>query len=133
MRDRCPGGGRLTGRPAPLRLLPWASREGKPSYLVPDDRGGYLSRLADGTEAAQLAAGAEVLDRARSVPDDLASPYTEVRCAAIRLAECLADALRVAESRGLRLPAPDAGDPAGDGGPEDVRGSNGVGGAREEP
>ncbi|MCP9944904.1 hypothetical protein LUX12_09145 [Streptomyces somaliensis] len=126
------------GRPTPLRLLPWASQEGKPSYLVPDDRGGYLSRLADGAETAQLAAGAEVLDRARRVLDDLASPYTEVRYAAIRLAECLADALRVAESRGLRLPAPDAGDPDagapdGGGGPEDVHGPDDVGGARGEP
>jgi hypothetical protein len=34
------------------------------------------------------------------------SPYTEVRYAGLRLAECLTDALRVAESRGLRLPAP---------------------------
>ena len=41
--------------------------------------------------------------------DDPASPYTEVRYAGIRLAECLTDALRVAESRGLRLPVPVTG------------------------
>ena len=35
------------------------------------------------------------------------SPYTEVRYIGIRLAECLTDALRVAESRGMRLAAAD--------------------------
>ncbi|NGO45992.1 hypothetical protein [Streptomyces ureilyticus] len=39
--------------------------------------------------------------------DDPTSPYTEARYAGLRLAECLTDALRVAESRGMRLPAPD--------------------------
>ncbi len=87
-----------------LRLLPWATSEGKPCYL--SSEGGYLSRLADETEVRQLATGAEVLGRARSVLDDPMSPYAEVRYAAIRLSECLDDALRVAESRGLRLPAP---------------------------
>lgn len=37
------------------------------------------------------------------------SPNAEVRYTAIRLTECLADALRVAESRGRRLPAVDGG------------------------
>jgi len=41
--------------------------------------------------------------------DDPTSPYTEVRYAGLRLAECLTDALRVAESRGVRLPIPDTG------------------------
>lgn len=35
------------------------------------------------------------------------SPYAEVRYAGIRLAECLIDALRIAESRGMRLVLPD--------------------------
>ena len=94
-----------------LRLLPWPSPGGKPCYLLTDSGGGYVSRLADDLEASQLAMGADVLDLARTVLDDPASPYTEVRYAGIRLAECLTDALRVAESRGLRLPAPDREDP----------------------
>jgi hypothetical protein len=53
------------------------------------------------------------------VLDDPASPYTEVRHAGLRLAECLSDALRVAESRGLRLPVREAAESregeAGDG------------------
>ncbi len=85
------------------RLLPWPSPAGKPCYLVTDRGGGYVSRLADELEATQLATGADVLGLARAVLDDPASPYTEVRYAGLRLAECLTDALRVAESRGMRL------------------------------
>jgi hypothetical protein len=90
-----------------LRLLPWPSPDGKPCYLSSSDSGGYVSRLADDMEDVQLAIGADVLDLARKVLDDPLSPYTEVRYAGIRLAECLSDALRVAESRGLRLPGGD--------------------------
>lgn len=92
------------------RLLPWPSPGGNPCYLVTDSGGGYVSRLADQLEATQLAMGADVLGLARTVLDDPTSPYTEVRYAGLRLAECLTDALRVAESRGLRLPAPDMED-----------------------
>ncbi|MDX3455710.1 hypothetical protein PV396_27860 [Streptomyces sp. ME02-8801-2C] len=96
---------------SPLRLLPWPSLDGKPCYLVADDNGGgYLSRLADGLEATQLATAVDVLGLARPLLDDPASPYTEVRYAGLRLAECLTDALRVAESRGMRLPVPDTED-----------------------
>ncbi|MEH0428630.1 hypothetical protein QBB34_20295 [Streptomyces stelliscabiei] len=107
--------GHLDGTPVPgrasaPRLLPWPSPEGKPSYLVTDHHGGYLSRVADDLEATQLATGTDVLGLARVVLDDPTSPYTEVRYAGIRLAECLTDALRVAESRGLRLPVPDSED-----------------------
>ncbi|MFF7469253.1 hypothetical protein [Streptomyces sp. NPDC008092] len=94
--------------PTSPRLLPWPTPEGKPCYLVTDDNGGYLSRFADDLEATQLATGTDVLVSARQVLDDPMSPYTEVRYAGIRLAECLTDALRVAESRGMRLPAPKA-------------------------
>ncbi|MGY0059068.1 hypothetical protein ACWY4P_21350 [Streptomyces sp. LZ34] len=102
---------------AALRLLPWLSPEGRPCYLSPGSEGGHLSRLADATEARLLATGAEVLVLARKVLGDSMSPYTEVRYSGIRLAECLSDALRVAESRGLRLPVPDTDveDAGGDG------------------
>ncbi|MFC9130236.1 hypothetical protein ACFT4A_25765 [Streptomyces sp. NPDC057099] len=88
------------------RLLPWTSPEGKPCYLVTDDGGSRLSRLADDLEAAQLATGVDVLGLARTVLDDPMSPYTEVRYAGLRLAECLTDALPAAESRGMRLSTP---------------------------
>ncbi|MFF5143917.1 hypothetical protein ACFY6U_30005 [Streptomyces sp. NPDC013157] len=93
--------------PAFPRLLPWPTPEGNPCYLVTDNNGGYLSRLADDLEAAQLATGTDLLRRARRVLEDPMSPYTEVRYAGIRLAECLTDALRIAESRGMRLVVPD--------------------------
>ncbi|MFG2790043.1 hypothetical protein [Streptomyces sp. NPDC048419] len=69
------------------RLLPWSSPEGKPCYLVTDQAGGHLSRLADDLETAQLATGIDVLGLARAVLDDPVSPYTEVRYAGLRLAE----------------------------------------------
>ncbi|QFQ98971.1 hypothetical protein F9278_25620 [Streptomyces phaeolivaceus] len=90
-----------------LRLLPWLSPEGKPCFLSASGRDGYMSRLADTTETRQLTEGADVLTRARRLLADPVSPNAEVRYTAIRLTECLADALRVAESRGMRLPEPD--------------------------
>ncbi|GAB3173654.1 hypothetical protein [Streptomyces incanus] len=81
-----------------LRLLPWSSPDGKPCFLADGGEGGYVSRLADGLD---------VLRRARLVLEDPMSPYVEVRYAGVRLTECLADALRVAEARGRRLPSPD--------------------------
>ncbi|MER6268882.1 hypothetical protein [Streptomyces sp900105755] len=108
--------------PASPRLLPWPNPEGKPCYLVTDNSGGYLSRLADDLEATQLATGTDVLTHAREGLADPMSPYAEVRYAGIRLAECLTDALRVAESRGMRLPAPKAEDDMGDvGAPQHAR------------
>ncbi|MBJ6639047.1 hypothetical protein H4K36_16360 [Streptomyces sp. DHE7-1] len=89
-----------------LRLLPWTSPEGKPCFLANASEGGYLSRLADETEDLQLSEGLEVLVAARKLLGDPLSPNVEVRYTAIRLSECLADALRVAESRGRRLPLP---------------------------
>ncbi|MEV5955603.1 hypothetical protein AB0M11_17835 [Streptomyces sp. NPDC051987] len=107
----------------PIRLLPWPSPDGKPCYLVPDAEGGHLSHLADNIEAAQLAAGMDVLTCARKVLADPASPYTEVRYAGIRLAESLNNALRVAESRGLRLAETPTLDARNDSGSDHARAS----------
>lgn len=87
---------------ASLRLLPWSSPDGKPCLLA-NGSDGYVSRMADETEARQLADGMDVLERARRVLENPMSPHVQVRYGAIRLAECLADALRIAESRGRRL------------------------------
>ncbi|MER6348161.1 hypothetical protein ACWC10_20415 [Streptomyces sp. NPDC001595] len=84
-----------------IRLLPWASPEGKPSYLISDDRGGPLSRLADLTEDVQLGMGAQMLAHAHGILPH--TPAGELKFLAERLAEALQDALRIAESRGLRL------------------------------
>lgn len=89
------------------RLLPWTTPDGNPCYLSTDGRG-YLSTLADGTEAIQLGMGEELLERAREAlaPGARALSATEYRWLASRLAEALTDALRVAESRGQRIPDP---------------------------
>ena len=90
-----------------VRLLPWESDTGKPCFLSSDSGSSVLARLADQMEAIQLGMGADVLKEARQVLDNPLSTHAEVRYAGHRLAECLRDALRVSESRGMRLPLPD--------------------------
>ncbi|MGW3626938.1 hypothetical protein [Streptomyces sp. NPDC000880] len=90
-----------------LRLLPWSGPEGKPCFLSTDDSGGHLSRLADNTEAVQLGMAAELLEHASEVLADEEAKPKELRLLATDLARMLGDALRVAESRGRRLPTPD--------------------------
>ncbi|MFI8948177.1 hypothetical protein ACIGO6_16905 [Streptomyces sp. NPDC053750] len=92
--------------PREPRLLPWSGPEGKPCYLITDDDGGPVSRLADTTEVTQLGMGAELLAHARELLPS--TPRGELHYLAERLAECLANALRVAESRGRRLEAIDS-------------------------
>ncbi|MFD7057788.1 hypothetical protein [Streptomyces sp. NPDC059906] len=83
--------------PREPRLLPWSGPEGRPCYLITDDNGGPVSRLADTAESTQLGMGAELLAHAHDLLPR--TPLGELRY----LAESLADALRVAESRGRRL------------------------------
>ena len=84
-----------------LRLLPWSGPEGKPCYLSTDSR---LSRLADDLEEAQLDSGEQVLAGARAVLSDPKAGERAVRFALTRATECLADLLRIAVSRGERIP-----------------------------
>jgi hypothetical protein len=90
-----------------LRLLPWANPDGHPCYLSTDG-GGYLATLADGIEEVQLTMGQELLDHARGVlaPGARVLSDVEYRWLACRLTEALTDALRVADSRGQRIPDP---------------------------
>ncbi|WP_431996674.1 hypothetical protein [Streptomyces fungicidicus] len=87
--------------PREARLLPWTGSEGKACYLMTDDHGGPVSRLADATEAVQLGMGRELLAHARELLPD--APRGELRHLAECLSHALTDALRVAESRGRRL------------------------------
>lgn len=95
--------------PAPgLRLLPWESPEGKPCFLSTDGSGGPVSRLADDLEEAQLCLGAEALAEAESALDDpVAEPLT-LRVALRKTSWALRDALRIADSRGDRIPESDS-------------------------
>ncbi|MEV8474480.1 hypothetical protein [Streptomyces sp. NPDC051173] len=90
-----------------LRLLPWTTQNGRPCYLSTDGEG-YLATLADGIEEVQLTMGQELLDHARGVlaPGARALTDVEYRWLACRLTEALSDALRVADSRGQRIPVP---------------------------
>ncbi len=96
--------------PNTLRLLPWMGPEGKPCYLSTDDRDGYMSRLADNVEAAQLATATELLEQASEALGDQDTNPAEVQRLARELTGALRDVLRVAASRGHLLAA---GEPQG--------------------
>ncbi|MFD6333493.1 hypothetical protein ACFWGI_28480 [Streptomyces niveus] len=97
------------------RLLPWPGEDGQRSYLVTGDGRSYLSTLANEMEEVQLQTGATLLDHAAAMLRDDRVSTRELRFLSTRLSEALRDALRVAESRGSRLPSPDE-----DGEPEDA-------------
>lgn len=80
-----------------LRLLPWQDPDGRPAILNGD--GGYVSRLADQIEEAQLGSARAVFDLAPVVLDDIGASTQEVRFAARRLRESLGDVLKLAECR----------------------------------
>jgi len=90
--------------PNELRLLPWSGPDGKPCYLNTDDKGGYMSRLADNMEAVQLGMAAELLEQVSETLSEGAA-LEEVRLLADKLTGSLRDVLRVAISRGHLLAA----------------------------
>lgn len=94
-----------------LRLLPWSGPDGKPCFLSADDTTGYLSRLADNTEAVQLGLGTELLAHAIEVLADKEADPDELRFLATDLTGALRDAVRVATSRGHRLGTSVAAEP----------------------
>ncbi|MFD5051351.1 hypothetical protein [Streptomyces tendae] len=89
--------------PHELRLLPWSGPEGKPCYLSTDERGGYMSRLADNVEAVQLGTAAELLEEASETLNDRDVAVNEMRRLTNDLSRALRDVLRVATSRGHLL------------------------------
>ncbi|WP_405439386.1 hypothetical protein OG373_19325 [Streptomyces avidinii] len=89
-----------------LRLLPWSGPDGKPCFLSSDDSTSFLSRLADNAEEKQLGSGAKILDQALELLADLDADPDELRLLAGDLTRALHDAIRVATSRGRRLPCP---------------------------
>jgi hypothetical protein len=87
-----------------LRLLPWESDTGKPCFLSTHGAPGPLARIADEIEADQLRDSAHVLKGAQAVLDDRKSGEYAVRHALRAATQCLGDVLRIADSRGARLP-----------------------------
>ncbi|MGW2021957.1 hypothetical protein [Streptomyces decoyicus] len=86
------------------RLLPWAGPEGKPCFLVSDGTG-YVSRVADSIEAAQLGAAADLTEEALRVLAECTWTPGEIHLLAVELTASLIDVRRIAESRGARLSA----------------------------
>lgn len=104
--------------PNELRLLPWSGPDGQPCYLSTDNANSYLSRLADNTEAIHLGMAAEVLDQAAELLAGEKATPNDLRLVARDLVGALTTTLRVATSRGRRLPQPDsASHKPGDEGP----------------
>ncbi|GGY95791.1 hypothetical protein [Streptomyces poonensis] len=91
------------------RLLPWATPEGKPCYLLTDEQGGPLSRRADALEASQIEMGHRLLGHSDALVGDPQVGAPELRYLSARLTEALRDSLRIAESRGARLSGATAG------------------------
>jgi hypothetical protein len=79
--------------------------------LSTDDTNGYMSRLADNTEAIQLGLAGELLAHASELLAEGKVASGDVRVLARDLAEALRTTLRVAVSRGQRLSRPDSTDP----------------------
>ncbi|MCW8120847.1 MULTISPECIES: hypothetical protein [Streptomyces violaceoruber group] len=86
-----------------LRLLPWSGPDGKPCYLSTDDNGGYMSRLADNIEAAQLGMATDLLERAAEVLGDQNVGRDDLRLMLTEVTRALRDVVRVAASRGHLL------------------------------
>ncbi|MCW1095096.1 hypothetical protein OJ963_14255 [Streptomyces sp. RS2] len=97
-----------------LRLLPWSGPDGKPCYLSTDDSGGYMSRLADNIEAAQLGMAAELVEQVSTGLGDRDAGPEDLRRMLADLTGALRDVLRVATSRGHLLAGDRSTDPKGD-------------------
>ncbi|MDX3247384.1 hypothetical protein [Streptomyces sp. ME18-1-4] len=78
-------------------------KQGKPCYLSTDDKGGYISRLADDVEADQLDTAAHLLQHASNALDDQDADPKDLRRLTGELTGALRDVLRIATSRGHLL------------------------------
>ncbi|MEX2974403.1 hypothetical protein [Streptomyces sp. C184] len=91
---------------SPPRLLPWTRSDGAPCYLSTDDPHSRLSQLADDVEDEVLTA-AETLLAETELLFAAPGPDSQESCpTATVLHGALRDVLRVAVSRGDRLPEP---------------------------
>lgn len=97
----------VSAPPPGLRLLPWETDTGKPCFLSTNGTPGTLARIADEIEADQLRDGADVVQGAQAVLDDRKAGEYALRLALRAATQALGDVLRIADSRGARLPVPD--------------------------
>ncbi|WUL96346.1 hypothetical protein OG879_28895 [Streptomyces caniferus] len=70
------------------------------------DGTGYISRVADTVEGLQLDMAAELLALAADLLADNRASSVQLRFLGDRMTEALRDVVRIAHSRGARLPAP---------------------------
>jgi hypothetical protein len=89
-----------------LRLLPWAGEDGKACFLSTDSEGSsFLSRLADNLESVQTGMAEDLLGHVREILAAGPSSEAELRNLVGCLSASLRDMIRVADSRGDRLPS----------------------------
>ena len=89
-----------------LRLLPWTTQEGNPCFLSTEGKTGVLASLADEVESEQLRDADGILKDGQAVLNDDESGEHATRHTLKATLSALSDALRVADSRGARLPDP---------------------------
>lgn len=89
-----------------MRLLPWTGEGGKPAYLSSGDEGSFVSRLADNLESVQLGMAENLLGHVDKMVTDRTPSEVELLSIVSTMSQALRDALRVAHSRGDRLPVP---------------------------
>jgi hypothetical protein len=90
-----------------MRLLPWTRDDGKPCYLsmsIEDESTSYMARLADNLEAVQLGMADDLLDYVQDCLSEEKPSGTELRSMTMHLCGALRDVVRIADSRGDRLP-----------------------------
>ncbi|MFJ4845134.1 hypothetical protein [Streptomyces sp. NPDC088733] len=94
-----------------LRLLPWTDADGKPAYTPNDNPHGVVAQMADDVERSQLKFASDMHEMARQVlaVEQPLEP-TQARYLLAQLSNALVNVVRVAESRGLRLPKDEADD-----------------------
>ncbi|MET7641339.1 hypothetical protein [Streptomyces sp. NPDC005438] len=89
---------------ANLRLLPWTDTAGRPCYLKEGRTRGYVSRKADYVEAEQIDNGRECLEYANEILAEPEPDEEELLFLVEPLRDALRDLLRIAKSRGDRIP-----------------------------
>ncbi|MBA2948060.1 hypothetical protein [Streptomyces himalayensis] len=85
-----------------LRRLPWGAENGGHAYVTPGD--GIVNGIADAMEEGMLLTAQEDAERATALAADPYASLAELRVAVRYLAHAVADAVKVAELRGERLP-----------------------------
>ncbi|MET7640668.1 hypothetical protein [Streptomyces sp. NPDC005438] len=98
---------------ANLRLLPWTDTAGRPCYLKEGGTRGHVSRKADHVEAEQIDNGRECLEYANEILAEPEPDEEELLFLVEPLRDALRDLLRIAKSRGDRIPWHDPYDHGG--------------------